>query len=93
MTIHGLELSGVSLVAGQIPERRGAEFRGINPVSGSPLDPLYYSATDADIENAAESATSAFGVFFGLSGKRRADVAAQNCRETCRARQLHRRPS
>ena len=72
MTIHGLELSGVSLVAGQMPERRGAEFRGINPVTGSPLDPFYYSATGADIENAAESAASAFGVFSGISGKRRA---------------------
>ena len=74
MTIHGLELSGVSLVAGQMPGRRGAEFRGINPTSGSPLDPLYYSATGADIENAAESAASAFGVFSGLSGKLRATL-------------------
>ena len=93
MTIHGLELSGVSLVAGQMPERRGAEFRGINPVSGSPLEPLYYSATGADIENAAESVASAFGVFSGLSGKLRASLAAQNCRETRRARQLHHRAS
>ena len=72
MTIHGLELSGVSLVAGQMPQRRGAEFRGINPANGSPLDPLYYSATDTDIEDAADSAAGAFGVFSGLSGKRRA---------------------
>ena len=56
-----------------MPERRGAEFRGINPVTGSPLDPFYYSATGADIENAAESAARRLsGVFSGLSGKRRA---------------------
>src|SRR6185312_9514660 len=72
MTIHGLELSGVSLVAGQMPHRRGEQFRGINPATGSALDPLYYSATDADIEDATESAASAFGVFSGISGKRRA---------------------
>jgi alpha-ketoglutaric semialdehyde dehydrogenase len=72
MKIDGLELSGVSLVAGQIPERGGAKFRGINPTDGSSLDPLYYSATDADIENAAESAANAFAVFSGVSSKRRA---------------------
>jgi 2,5-dioxopentanoate dehydrogenase len=72
MTIHGLELSGLSLVAGQTPERCGTEFRGINPMTGSPLEPAYYSATHDDIENAASSAASAFTVFSGLSGKKRA---------------------
>ncbi|HEV2274725.1 MAG TPA: aldehyde dehydrogenase (NADP(+)) [Acidobacteriaceae bacterium] len=50
---------------------KAAGFTGINPATGSPLETQYYSATAADVEEAARLAAEAFPVYGNVPGKER----------------------
>jgi 2,5-dioxopentanoate dehydrogenase len=63
-----LELKPVSLI-GFADGAEGAAFTGINPATGQPLEPEFYSATAQDLERAAALAQSAFPIYSNLSGK------------------------
>jgi 2,5-dioxopentanoate dehydrogenase len=62
------ELKPVSLI-GFGDGAEGAAFTGINPATGSALDPKFFSASPADLERAATLAQSAFPIYSKLSGK------------------------
>jgi alpha-ketoglutaric semialdehyde dehydrogenase len=62
------EQKPVSLI-GFADGAEGAAFTGINPATGSPLEPKFFSATADDLERAATLAQSAFPLYSKLSGK------------------------
>ncbi|HTM36557.1 MAG TPA: aldehyde dehydrogenase (NADP(+)) [Terriglobales bacterium] len=72
MTTQELTLSGRSLIGSQLGETRGRAFHGVNPSNGEKLEPAFYSATEEDIDKAANLAADAFRTGQGLSGKERA---------------------
>jgi len=63
-----LELKPVSLV-GFGDGAEAAAFAGINPATGAPLEPQFFSASAADVERAASLAQAAFPTYSNLSGK------------------------
>ena len=63
-----LELKPVSLI-GFGDGAEGASFTGVNPATGAPLEPKFFSATAEDLERAAALAQSAFPIYSNLSGK------------------------
>lgn len=68
-----MEISGHSLVAGSATSANppGASFRAINPATGEPLEPEFFSATDAMLDRAVHAAQEAFASFGVSSGKAR----------------------
>jgi alpha-ketoglutaric semialdehyde dehydrogenase len=62
------EQKPVSLI-GFADGAEGAAFTGMNPATGSPLEPKFFSATADDLERAATLAQSAFPIYSKLSGK------------------------
>ena len=72
MTTQELTLSGRSLIGSQLGETRGRAFHGVNPSNGEKLEPAFYSATEEDIDKAANLAADAFRTGQGLVGKERA---------------------
>lgn len=67
-----IELGGVSLIAGQRAQKNGGVFRGMNPVTGDALDPVFHSASAEDAEWAARAAQEAFLAWREVAGPRRA---------------------
>jgi 2,5-dioxopentanoate dehydrogenase len=66
------KLTGFSLIGGKSVEDRGAGFHGVNPTDASRLEPLFFSATNKNVELAASLAADAFPAFSVLSGQARA---------------------
>ncbi len=67
-----MELTGQSLIGGQRGTRDGTVFQAMNPQSGARLDPIYHSATSAEVNEAVELASNAFASYSQTSGKARA---------------------
>jgi alpha-ketoglutaric semialdehyde dehydrogenase len=67
-----LNLAGMSLVGGEAANSTGNAFYGVDPVTGSELQPPFHSATSEDIERAASLAETAFPTFAATSGRERA---------------------
>ena len=44
-------------------------FTAVNPATGAPLEPKFFSATAEDLEQAAELAQKAFPLYSNVSGK------------------------
>lgn len=65
-------LTGEMLIGSKPVRGSGAGFRGIDPTSGSELDPVYGAATAADVEHACVLAWSAFDVYREIDPQRRA---------------------
>ncbi|MBV9181767.1 MAG: aldehyde dehydrogenase family protein, partial [Acidobacteria bacterium] len=65
-------LSGRSLIGSGGGSETGAVFRALNPVTGERLDPPFYSATEAEVEEAVRFADQAFAVYSRLSGGEKA---------------------
>ena len=63
-----LELKPVSLI-GFGDGTQGTSFTGMNPATGTPLEPKFFSATAEDLQRAAGLAQSAFPIYSNLSGK------------------------
>lgn len=71
---RAVEISGVSLIGGTESEEKGIGFHGVNPASGTRLEPQFYSATGTDIEKAAALAVEATAVLAKSSGHMRAEL-------------------
>ncbi len=65
-------ISGLSLIGDQTGRVKGAAFRAVNPANAAELEPVFYSATGEDIDQAASLAEAAFPAVAGLSGRERA---------------------
>lgn len=68
------EVQGRSLIAGQTDAPRaqvGRAFHGFNPVEGSVLPPIFYSATAQEVDAAVQAAVSAAPEYGALSGQAR----------------------
>ena len=63
-----LELKSVSLI-GFGDGTEGASFTGMNPATGQPLEPKFFSARPEDLQRAAALARRAFPTYSNLSGK------------------------
>ena len=63
-----LELNPVSLI-GFGDGAEGAAFTGVNPATGAPLEPKFFSASTEDLERAAALAQGAVPIYSKLSGK------------------------
>ena len=63
-----LELNPVSLI-GFADGAEGTAFTGMNPATGAPLEPKFFSASSEDLERAAALAQSAVPIYSKLSGK------------------------
>ena len=63
-----LELKQVSLI-GFGNGTEGASFTGMNPATGQPLEPKFFSARPEDLQRAAALARRAFPTYSNLSGK------------------------
>src|SRR3954468_21982262 len=74
MSTHtiAINLSGRSLIGEQSAQPRGSVFYAVNPATGEKLEPVFYSATSDDIDQAATLATDAFDHLATLSGRDRA---------------------
>ncbi|MGB6624098.1 MAG: aldehyde dehydrogenase family protein, partial [Candidatus Acidiferrales bacterium] len=67
-----MTLTGRSILGSQLADARGKTFRAVNPVTGQSLEPAYYSASNADVHQAALAATQAFADYSHASGKAKA---------------------
>jgi NADP-dependent aldehyde dehydrogenase len=62
-------LLGHSIINGKPRETSGAEFAGIDPVTGKRLEPVYHSAGSEEVDLAATLAEQAFEIFSKTPGK------------------------
>jgi 2,5-dioxopentanoate dehydrogenase len=62
-------LLGRSIIAGQSGKGRDEVFRAVNPASGEPLAPDFFSATPEEVSRAVELAQQAFAVYGRVSGR------------------------
>jgi alpha-ketoglutaric semialdehyde dehydrogenase len=67
-----MELSGQSLIGGRRGSRDGKSFQAANPQTGGALDPSYYSAISAEMDEAAQLASQAFTTYSRATGKGKA---------------------
>jgi NADP-dependent aldehyde dehydrogenase len=67
-----MTLSGQSLIGSRRGSQDGKSFQAANPQTGSALEPAYFSATHAEIEEAAQLAADAFATYSQASGKTKA---------------------
>ena len=67
-----MELTGLSFISGSRGSREGKAFQALNPQTGQALDPLFYSATSAEVANAAQAAAEAFASYSQASGQAKA---------------------
>src|SRR5205807_1384201 len=58
-----MELYGKSIIGVEPSSTDGQTFHAFDPLLGRQLDPLFYEATDSDIERAFALAESAFDVY------------------------------
>jgi NADP-dependent aldehyde dehydrogenase len=75
-----IELTGVSLIGGRPGSRQGGQpgehyqdiFRAYQPAEGRAIDPIYVSASDSEVNQAAELAAAAAPTLAASSGSDRA---------------------
>ncbi|HWF67391.1 MAG TPA: aldehyde dehydrogenase (NADP(+)) [Acidobacteriaceae bacterium] len=72
METQTIQISGMSLIGGNRSARKGAGFHGVNPTNNAELQPVFYSATMEEIEQAVTLAVAAAPVLARLSGRERA---------------------
>jgi NADP-dependent aldehyde dehydrogenase len=70
MDLHGKHLIGAT----QSAEGTGDGFRGINPATGEPMEPVYHEATQAEVDRAFELAAVAHRAMKAIDRGRRADL-------------------
>ena len=66
-----MELIGQSLIGAHRGSRQGKGFQAMNPQTGAPLPPVYYSATPEEVDQAVQLAAEAFASYSQTSGKAR----------------------
>ena len=67
-----MELTGLSFIGSQRGSRDGSSFQAFAPPTGEPLQPVFRSATAAELNQSAQLANDAFGTYSQTSGKARA---------------------
>jgi NADP-dependent aldehyde dehydrogenase len=67
-----MELKGLSFLGSRRGGPAGVGFQALNPQSGSPLSPTFYSASSAEVDEAVQLAAQAFDSYSHTSGKTRA---------------------
>lgn len=67
-----MSLSGRHLIGGTPSSEGVASFTGIDPTSGTRLDPVYHEATRAEIDRAMDTAEQSFDRYRSLSANHRA---------------------
>jgi NADP-dependent aldehyde dehydrogenase len=66
-----MPLTGQSFIGGQRGALGGAPIQALNPATGRHLDPIYSSASSAEVDQAAQLAAKAFPIYAAISGKAR----------------------
>jgi alpha-ketoglutaric semialdehyde dehydrogenase len=64
-----MPLTGLSFIGSQRGETGGAAIYAINPATGERVDPVYHSASAAEVDQTVQLASQAFPVYAALSGK------------------------
>ncbi len=64
-----MTLTGLSFIGNRRGVVGSAPFRALNPATGEQLDPVYASASGAEVDTAVELAAQAFPVYAATSGK------------------------
>src|ERR1035437_9172233 len=64
-----MELTGLSFIGSHRGSQQGATFLALNPQTGASLEPVFYSAIGADVEDAVQLAAEAFASYSQASGK------------------------
>jgi NADP-dependent aldehyde dehydrogenase len=72
--ISTADLTGVSRIAGRAGDRHAEPFRAYDPSNGSAVEPPFFSASDADLNHAVESAAAAAPLLAASSGGDRATL-------------------
>lgn len=72
MSVAENSLSGVSLIGAGVASPGQTTFYGVNPATGQKLEPVFYSATAQQIDEAMEKSIAAFFSYAGLAAKERA---------------------
>lgn len=67
-----MELTGKNFLGNTLSNKGKATFQAYNPATGEALAPLFYEATEAEIDRAAQKAEEAFQVYRRKSGAERA---------------------
>ena len=67
-----MELTGLSFIGSQRGTRDGSGFQAFAPPTGEPLQPVFRSATLAELESATQLARDAFASYSQTTGKARA---------------------
>jgi alpha-ketoglutaric semialdehyde dehydrogenase len=66
------QLSGKSIIGFRRGESESGPFHGVNPVAGDELAPSYFAASAAEVDQAAQLASTAFAIYRQTSGRARA---------------------
>jgi 2,5-dioxopentanoate dehydrogenase len=64
-----MTLTGRSFIGGQRGAAGGSPIHGLNPSTGQILEPAYFSASAAEVDQAVQLAAQAFPVYAATSGK------------------------
>lgn len=71
------QLSGKSIVGFRRSGSGGRPFQGFNPSTGEQLEPTYYAASAAEVDQAAQLASKAFAIYRDCSGHTKAAFLRQ----------------
>jgi NADP-dependent aldehyde dehydrogenase len=68
-----MELTGKNIIGNKLSNEGGSNFVGENPATGKKLEPVFYEATQEEINDAIEGASEAFQYYRNKTGKEKAD--------------------
>lgn len=77
-----MDLTGKHLIGNQESAESADSFSPFNPAQGSPLEPLYFEASEREVDTAVSLAVSAFDLFRQRSAEARADFLEAIATET-----------
>ena len=72
MESNSITLSGQSIIGCRRSTSVDASFQGLNPATGEQLEPTYYAASAAEVDEAARIGSAAFAIYRECSGKTKA---------------------
>jgi NADP-dependent aldehyde dehydrogenase len=68
-----MELTGKNIIGNKLSQESSATFYGENPATGKKLEPVFYEASQKEINEAIEKASEAFQQYRNKTGKEKAD--------------------
>jgi NADP-dependent aldehyde dehydrogenase len=68
-----MELTGKNIIGNKLSQESSATFYGENPATGKTLEPVFYEASQKEINEAIEKASEAFQQYRNKTGKEKAD--------------------